>query len=557
MATPQDSRRQAARGSSWQEGTNAHTQRSSSSSDRQRSRSNIPSIESEPARRQSSVSLTPSPARTGMAGTSQQRAESRGATGSYQRSRTDQTGRQGRLPEGERHAGTSRKQSRKGSEHEGRRQGSHHAAAHSTSSRKRKTAQGSHDRAREGSYRQGKGRPAHSSAGVSDRTVKATKHAQDHMRQGGARHASQQKSKHTGRKVALVAMLALLVIAGGALLVFRGFFSQGGTSKTVSVTPGQEVTVTIPDGAGGSTIVQTLMDAGVISDSSAFLKAVQDQNADQKLKSGTYVFVTGSDPENVVKQLIEGPNSDQGKVTIAEGLTLEQTAQQVETSLGISQQDFIDQAKVANYVSDYPFLQSATGETLEGYLYPKTYDISGKEATADTVIRMMLDQYQTEVVDSVDFASGEAAIAERYNGYQVDDYDILIIASIIEREALNDDDRYKISSVFYNRLSTDMALQSDATMGYVTGGEVTADDLQQESPYNTYLNKGLPPTPICTPSIASIKAALAPADTNYYYFWITQDEHIFSETYEEHLAAIENSGSSTSTPEGNSSVASE
>jgi UPF0755 protein len=116
------------------------------------------------------------------------------------------------------------------------------------------------------------------------------------------------------------------------------------------------------------------------------------------------------------------------------------------------------------------------------------------------------------------------------------------MASIIEREAVTDDQRASISSVFYNRLQAAMPLQSDATMGYVTGGEVTADDLKQESPYNTYLNEGLPPTPICAPSLASIQAALAPADTNYLYFYIVQENgqttSSFSETYDEHLASI-------------------
>ena len=138
--------------------------------------------------------------------------------------------------------------------------------------------------------------------------------------------------------------------------------------------------------------------------------------------------------------------------------------------------------------------------------------------------------------------SAETFIQQKYS-VTMGDYDILKLASIIEKEALDDDDRYKISSVMYNRLRTGMALQSDATMGYVTGGEVTAADLKVDSPYNTYLNMGLPPTPICTPSMESIRAAMDPADTNYYFFWITEDEHVFSETYEQHEQAIQNAQS--------------
>jgi UPF0755 protein len=559
MPTPQDPRREASRGSDGQ-GGRPRAQRGTTPARQQRSRDDIPRVESEPTR-----PAPPSPASGSRRAVSSANARPQGAapqrTGARQHAAADR-----RAPQAHAQARAKAPAHRlpRAGAGQPRHAAGRHAAAHAAPQGQRRPQQGAH--AQQAGPRSQAARPqatrpqqraasrtAPGSTGVSERTARATRQAQGHLREGGARHASERRG-HPGRTAAVVALLVLFVgVAGGFLWARVVAPRLGRTQSTVQVAPGQEVTVTIPDGAGGSTIVQTLMDAGVISDSSAFLKAVQTQNADQKLKSGTYVFVTGSDPTNVVNQLILGPNSGQGTVTVAEGLTLAKTAQQVEASLGISQQDFEDQAKVANYASDYSFLQSAGEETLEGYLYPKTYDISGKDATSDTVIRMMLDQYQSEVLGSVDFAAGEAAIAQRYGGYQMSDYQVMVLASIIEREALTDDDRVKIASVFYNRLSSGMPLQSDATMGYVTGGEVTADDLKQESPYNTYLNAGLPPTPICTPSLASIKAALAPADTTYYYFWITQDEHVFSSTYEEHLQAIASSGSTA--PEGNGSTA--
>lgn len=568
MPTPQDPRREASRGSDGQ-GGRPRAQRGATPARQQRSRDDIPRVEQEQPRR-AALPLAQG-ADGAAAGRARQQGGSARPTGAQQHTTQGQRGQQARA---QAHGKAPAHQSPRVAGAQPRHAAGRHAAAHAAPQGQRRPQQGAHAQQgaraqRAGARAQAAGaastraqvvrpqqraaRPAPGSTGVSERTARATRQAQGHLREGGARHASGRRG-HPGRTAAIVALLVLFVGVAGGFLWLRVISPRlGRTQQTVQVTPGQEVTVTIPDGAGGSTIVQTLMDAGVISDSSAFLKAVQTQNADQKLKSGTYVFVTGSDPANVVRQLVIGPNSGQGTVTVAEGLTLDKTAQQVEASLGISQQDFKDQAKVANYASDYSFLQSADEEGLEGYLYPKTYDISGKDATSDTVIRMMLDQYQSEVLGSVDFAAGEAAIARRYNGYQMSDYQVMVLASIIEREALTDDDRVKIASVFYNRLASGMPLQSDATMGYVTGGEVTADDLKQESPYNTYLNTGLPPTPICTPSLASIKAALAPADTSYYYFWITQDEHVFSNTYEEHLTAIANSGSSA--PGGNGSAA--
>lgn len=117
-------------------------------------------------------------------------------------------------------------------------------------------------------------------------------------------------------------------------------------------------------------------------------------------------------------------------------------------------------------------------------------------------------------------------------------YDFIKLASIIEKEALIDEDRPLIASVMFNRLKADMPLQSDATMGYVTKGKVTPQDLKSNSPYNTQNKKGFPPTPICSPGIASLSAAMLPATTDNYYFWITKDEHKFSKTYDEHLQAI-------------------
>lgn len=379
---------------------------------------------------------------------------------------------------------------------------------------------------------QGQPKRARYQGRVSERTARATQSA--HHRMPGESH--ERRTRHRWVGVVLV-VVALVAVGGVGFLAYRHFFGSR-QDDTQRVQSGQQVSVTIPEGSDASSIAKILMDAGVISDSSAFFKEVQSQQAESSMKSGSYDLMTGANLSELVRQLVAGPNSTSKRITLAEGLTVTQTASKVEGTLGISSDDFTNQAKASNYVGDYAFLSGAGNDSLEGFLYGSTYDFGDTDISADAVIRAMLDQYQANVA-SLDFATAEASIKEKY-GVTVSDYDILTIASIIEREALTDDDRAKIASVLYNRLKAGMALQSDATMGYVTGGSVTADDLKTESPYNTYLNKGLPPTPICSPSLASIKAALAPADTNYYYFWITESEHVFSETYEEHQKAIAN-----------------
>ena len=156
--------------------------------------------------------------------------------------------------------------------------------------------------------------------------------------------------------------------------------------------------------------------------------------------------------------------------------------------------------------------------------------------TADTVIRAMLDQYQAEV-GSLDLSTAAASLSERY-GIELDANDVLTMASIVEREAVTEEQRPKVASVFYNRLRDGMRLQSDATLAYSLGRAATAEEINTlDDPYNTNLRAGLTPTPVCSPSLASIQAACEPADTNYYYFYITQDTEQFSETYDEHMQA--------------------
>lgn len=377
---------------------------------------------------------------------------------------------------------------------------------------------------------------ANGSGHMSSRTARTTQRARS-----GHSHRRPEPQGRRGRLRFLPFVLAAVaVVAAIGLVVVPRLLGGAQSDKTVEA--GKTVTVNIPEGSGGSVIAQKLYDAGVISDKEAFATEVKRQEADSKLKSGTYVFVTGGDVAEVVSRLVMGPNSNKGTVTVAEGLTVKKTAKVVSESLGIPDKDFLAQAKASNYSARYAFLANAQNDSLEGFLFPTKYDFgSEKDVTADTVITAMLDKYQSAAA-SLDFASAEATIKSQY-GVTMSDYDIIKLASIIEREAISEDDRGKVASVFYNRLKAGMPLQSDATMSYVTGGEVTADDLKTQSPYNTYLNKGLPPTPICTPSLASIKAALSPDKTDYLYFLIIEkgdySNHTFSTTYEDHQKAIE------------------
>ena len=369
---------------------------------------------------------------------------------------------------------------------------------------------------------------------VSGRTAAATGRAGSPGRGGGRRP----------RRRMGPAAFAACCVAAAAVVALVAFLVVPRVLDAIS-GPEREhvpVTVTIPEGSGVLEIQAILAEAEVIEpDDDAFYRYVMEEGLETSLKSGTYELETYAPVDEVAEQLAEGPNTTQNRVTVPEGRTVAQTAEIVEESLGIPADEFLAQAKASNYAEDYAFLEGAADDSLEGFLYPKTYDFSGQEATADAVIRAMLDQYEEEV-HSLDFDAASARVRDEY-GVDMDAYDFLTLASIVEREAVTAEDRTLVTSVFYNRLAQGMALQSDATMMYVTGGEVTAADLETESPYNTYDNPGLTPTPVCSPSMSCLEAVLDPEKTDYLYFFIIEDGetsvHAFSETYEEHQAVIE------------------
>ena len=383
-------------------------------------------------------------------------------------------------------------------------------------------------------------RPARGTAPRPQR-VQAPSQARAHGRSGGVHSAyAQAAAKRSKLPVIFGVLIAIAVVAVAAVFVFPRVF--GGSGEAIEA--GQPVNIVIPEGATGDVIAQTLVENHVVEDAGEYYAAVKKLGAEMQLKPGEYRFETLQDPIFVVKQLVAGPNVEGVKLTVPEGKTVAQTARIVEEVYGIPADDFIAQAKASNYVADFAFLSDAADDSLEGFLFPKTYTFQGTP-TADQIIRAMLGQFQVDVLDALDFNAGLASIKARF-GVELTAYQLLDLASIVEREGLHAEQRSHVASVFLNRLAGkgDFAgrpyLQSDATLMYVTGGEVTASDIQTiDSPYNSYKNAGLPPTPICSPSAEAINATLNPTDSNDLYFFITQDEEFFSETYDDHQKSWE------------------
>ena len=261
-------------------------------------------------------------------------------------------------------------------------------------------------------------------------------------------------------------------------------------------------------------------------------------HADHKISQGTFALSTDMDYMALIRNMrSRGGTAVTVDVTIPEGYTVRQIIDLLaENGVG-SVEDLTDTA--ANYDFDsYGFIDSETGTVsrLEGYLFPDTYNfyVGGKPELA---FGAMLTNFKNKVYDSED-------LAELFESSEYSLEDIITIASLIEKET-DGSDREKIASVIYNRLQNEgetyYLLQIDAALVYAAGGRtITQEDYATlDSPYNLYQHTGLPPTPIANPGIASIRAALMPAETNYYFYVLgADDKHIFNENLAGHEATL-------------------
>lgn len=350
---------------------------------------------------------------------------------------------------------------------------------------------------------------------------------------GGMRAYSHTKPARDPKKTIIAIVGAIVAVV---LVIAMVIFGVSSCSQQVSEQQEEgAVTITIPSGYGAGDIAQLLRDNGVIGNTTEFVQAVTQQGAESSLKPGAYTFERGTSSPDVVEALVAGPAVSGTTLVIPEGLTVSQTAARVaDTFESISYDEFMAQAKASNYVGEFTFLAGVYNDSLEGYLFPKTYTFADG-VTADTIIRTMLHQFQVETaqIDWSAAAQGNVALTP---------YEVVIMASLVERETGVAQERPIVASVMYNRLNVGMQLQIDAAIAYALDKHdlLTYEDLQVDSPFNLYTNYGLCPAPICSPSLEAIQAVVA-ADTTDYYFYVASanldGSHVFCPTYEEFEAA--------------------
>ena len=322
---------------------------------------------------------------------------------------------------------------------------------------------------------------------------------------------------------ALRAVLGALACLVAVFLALQSFWIF---TAAPAVQAGPRV-VDIPPHQGLTGVAGRLDEAGVIRSPLGFMLLALARGTARSLKAGEYEIPQGSNTLAVLNQL-EGGRVRQHAVLFREGGTLTELARILETERLARSDD------VHRVARDPVFLKTLDiqAETLEGYLYPDTYQFVKGMTTEEILARMvarMRDQISPDLL--------ERARAREFNVHQV-----LTLASIIEKEAVVRGEMPLISAVFWNRLKIDMPLQADPTVQFAVGKDgkaLTRADLQVDSPYNTYRRQGLPPGPIGSPSRAAIEAAVKPAAVNYLYFVSVDDRrHHFSANLAEHNAAV-------------------
>jgi UPF0755 protein len=281
----------------------------------------------------------------------------------------------------------------------------------------------------------------------------------------------------------------------------------------LSHRPAKTSLVTIEQGMTAEEVGDLLKREGLIFSRNFFLFLLGLKGAQNRIKAGVYEIDSKEGIYRITKKLILG-KSERVRLIVPEGATANQIAQLIEQK-GLG--------------SKNKFLKIVEKKELEGYLFPDTYLID-YNASEEKIIDMMIDQFNKMFTKEMEETGKKFNFTKR---------DAVILASIIEKEAARDEERTLISAVFHNRLKKRWYLESCATIQYALGKhkpKLSYEDLKVDSPYNTYTHFGLPPGPICNPGLASIKAAVYPAETDLMFF-VTQGEgtHRFSKYYEKHL----------------------
>jgi UPF0755 protein len=285
--------------------------------------------------------------------------------------------------------------------------------------------------------------------------------------------------------------------------------------------------VSFPPGSGIRKLAVELKSGGIIRSSWHFILVTRLRGDAHHLKAGDYRFNDGMTPDAILKKLVSG-DVDYLKFSLPEGYSTHQAAELLEQKGYFKRSVFLEKCRDTALLARLGLNETS----VEGYLYPATYNLS-RGGSEEQLISQMVAKFEQKYAELTSGGRSAGGLSR---------HAVVTLASLIEKEAISAEEKPLISSVFHNRLRIGMPLQSDPTAVYgvrAFAGKVTRADIDRPSPYNTYLIKGLPPGPIGNPGVDALEAALHPAVTQYIYFVARQDgTHQFSRTLEEHNRAV-------------------
>ncbi len=327
-------------------------------------------------------------------------------------------------------------------------------------------------------------------------------------------------------KKKLVATAAVVCMSVAAACSFLG--ESEPDPKIVDETP---MYIRISSGMGAASIGEYLEEKQVISSQKFFLKRLRQSGRDGDIQSGTYKLHKGMKSDEVIELLVNGRVAAI-RFTIPEGYNLHEMAKSLEKQGICKSNDFLKAAKTYKGL-EYVGKSSDIENPMEGYLFPDTYEVQAN-ARAEDIVKLMAETFDDRLTDDM-------RVAARRYGLSI--HEFVTLASLVEREVMDDEDRPKVAQVFLKRLEMDMPVQSCATIQYLLKEpkeDLTFDDLKIESPYNTYEHLGLPPGPIASPGRKALEATAHPSDTSYLYFVADrQGKTYYSETFDEHMEKVE------------------
>ncbi|WP_209122864.1 endolytic transglycosylase MltG [Alkalihalobacillus sp. BA299] len=338
------------------------------------------------------------------------------------------------------------------------------------------------------------------------------------------------------RKIVLIciAIIALLFIS----VVTFGYIYIKSAVGPMNAESTETVNVEIPIGSSSSQIGRILEEEGVIKNGGFFRYYVRYKN-ETGFQAGNYELSQAMTLDEIIDELKEGRLLQEAELvfTVPEGLWLDSVANIIAQNTNHEKDEIIkllsDKEYIKGLIDRYPVLtddvlKEGIRHPLEGYLFPARYDFLDEDVSIETIVEAMIERTDKVVTKFV----------AAYPDHPYSVHETLTLASIIEREAQKEEDRYKISGVLYNRLDRNMKLQVDPTVAYAVGDHIymtSYADLRVDSPYNTYMYAGIPIGPVANPGEASIKAAFEPEEIDYLYFYARYGgEVLYSNTYEEH-----------------------